>query len=288
MNKIFALGFFDGVHLGHQALLTACRYLAMGKGCAAGAVTFASHPDTLVTGKTPLLLNTVEERRRKLADFGAVHIHVLPFDKDLMNMPWQDFLEMLLEKDAAGFVCGEDFRFGHKGQGNAQKLAEFCRQRGLCWEIVPEQRLDGVRISSTLIEQGEMETAEKFLGCPHTLSGPVMPGRQIGRTIGIPTANVLIPQEVVIPRRGVYAAKCLVEGKLYTAVTNIGSRPTVEGHQVRAESWLWDFDGDLYGKHMTVFFHKFLRPEKKFDSLYALKAAIQKNAEETREFFTDK
>lgn len=292
MKIIFALGFFDGVHLGHQVLLKACRHLAMRKGCATGAVTFASHPDALVTGKTPLLLNTAEERERTLFGYGAFHIHVLPFDKTLMNMPWQDFLEMLLEKDAGGFVCGEDFRFGRKGEGNGQKLADFCRQRGLHWAIVPEQMLDGVRISSThireLVENGDMEEAAKFLGRPHMLSGFVTAGRQIGRTIGIPTANLLIPEEVVVPRVGVYATQCLVDGDLYAAVTNIGARPTVGGHQVRAESWLLDFDGDLYGKHMTVLFHKFLRPEKKFDSLEELKAAIQKNAEETRNFFADK
>ena len=293
MKKIiYALGFFDGIHVGHQMLLLTCRHLAQSKGCDMGAVTFASHPDTLVTGQTPPLLNTVEERQRQLLGYGVSHVHVLPFDKSLMNMSWQDFLEMLLEKNAGGFVCGEDFRFGRKGRGDAPKLADFCRQRELPWAIVPEQKMDGVRISSThirsLIENGDMQEAERFLGRPHLLSGFVTSGRQIGRTIGVPTANLLIPDEVVIPRLGVYATKCLVEGALYTAVTNIGSRPTVDGHQVRAESWLLDFDEDLYGKHMTVFFHKFLRPEKKFESLDALKVAIRENEQQTRDFFTDK
>lgn len=286
---IYALGFFDGVHVGHQTLLMACRHLAVHKGCTVGAVTFTSHPDTLVTGKTPLLLNTVQERERTLFGFGAFHILVLPFDKALMNMTWQAFLEMLLKKNASGFVCGEDFRFGRNGEGDAQKLADFCRERSLHWAIVPEQKLDGIRVSSThirkLIEAGEMQEAARFLGHPHILSGQVVSGRQIGRTIGVPTANLVIPEEVAVPRNGVYATKCLVEGRLYTAVTNIGSRPTVEGHQVRAESWLLDFDGDLYGKHMTVLFYQFLRPERKFDSLEELKAEIQKNAEQTLEIF---
>ena len=288
MNKIiYALGFFDGVHLGHQVLLKACSHLAVRTGCHGGAVTFASHPDTLVSGKTPKLLNTVEERRRFLFPYGAFHILVLPFDKALMDMPWQDFLEMLLEKDAGGFVCGADFRFGRKGEGNAEKLASFCKERGLPWAIVPEQLLDGVRISSThirqLVEAGDMETAAKFLGRPHMLSGYVVSGRKLGRTIGVPTANILIPDEVVVPKLGVYATECLVDGTRYRAVTNIGSRPTVGGHQVRAESWLLDFEGDLYGKHMTVIFHKVLRPEQKFDSLEELKAQIQIDASAARE-----
>ena len=282
-RRIYALGFFDGVHLGHRVLLQACGHLAQRMGCESGAVTFANHPDALVAGKAPKLLNTMEERRRLL--FGT-QVLVLPFDEHLRNMPWQVFLEMLLEQNAGGFVCGADFRFGRGGEGNAEKLADFCRERCLPWAIVPEQTLDGVRISSThirnLVEAGDMETAAKFLGRAHYISGIVVSGRQLGRTIGVPTANVLIPAEVVVPKKGVYATECLVDGVRHKAVTNIGSRPTVEGHQVRAESWLLDFDGDLYGKHMTVLFHHFLRPEQKFASLEALKAQIQQDAAQTR------
>ena len=281
-RRIYALGFFDGVHLGHRVLLQACGHLAQRMGCESGAVTFANHPDALVSGKAPKLLNTIEERKRDL----CTHTLVLPFDEQLRNMPWQDFLEMLLEQNAGGFVCGADFRFGRGGEGNAETLADFCRERGLPWAIVPEQALDGVRISSThirnLVEAGDMETAAKFLGRAHYISGIVVSGRQLGRTIGVPTANVLIPAEVVVPKKGVYATECLVDGVRHKAVTNIGSRPTVEGHQVRAESWLLDFDGDLYGKHMTVLFHHFLRPEQKFASLEALKAQIQQDAAQTR------
>ena len=151
MNTIFALGFFDGVHLGHQALLTACKHLAERKGCTAGAVTFASHPDAVVTGKTPPLINTVEERQRLLMGFGIRDVLVLPFDENLRSMLWRDFLEDLIQKGAAGFVCGEDFRFGFRGEGNAEALADFCRERGLLWAVVPEQCQNGVRISSSHI-----------------------------------------------------------------------------------------------------------------------------------------
>lgn len=279
-KTIYALGFFDGVHLGHRVLMKACGHLATRMGYQSGVVTFSSHPDALVSGKAPKLLNTVEERGLLL----CTKTLIFPFDEQLRSMPWQDFLEMLMEKNAGGFVCGADFRFGRGGEGNAEKLADFCRDRGLPWAIVPEQTLDGVRISSThirqLVEAGDMEEAAKFLGRLHSLSGYVMPGRQIGRTIGVPTANILIPDEVVVPKLGVYATECLIDGVRHKAVTNIGNRPTVEGHQVRAESWILDFDGDLYGKHMTVLFHKFLRPERKFASLEELKTQIQKDAAE--------
>ena len=289
MKTIYALGFFDGVHLGHQALLTACKHLAERNGCKAGAVTFTSHPDTLVAGKTPPLINTMRERGALLIARGMTQILQLPFDEKLKNMPWQEFLEDLLQKGAAGFVCGEDFRFGFRGEGNARLLADFCRARDLPWTVVPEQMLDGVRISSThirsLLEAGEMEQANRFLGHVHMLSGEVVSGRRLGRTLGIPTANLLIPEGVVEPRHGVYGCKAVVDGKEYLAVTNVGNRPTVGGHRVTVEPWLLDFEGDLYGKWITLYFHAFLRPEKKFDSLEELKAEIQKNALQTRKIF---
>ncbi len=289
-KTIYALGFFDGVHLGHQALLAACCGLATEYGCKAGVVTFFQHPDTLVSGNTPKLINIIRDRQQLLADMGSQSIVTLPFDRALMAMPWQTFIALLRrEYGAAGFVCGNDFRFGFKGEGTAQKLQDLCKEQGLPCTIVPEQMLDGIRISSThirqLVEAGDMEKAAKFLGHPHILTGNVVSGRHLGRTIGVPTANILIPEEVVVPKLGVYVTECLVDGILYMAVTNIGSRPTVEGHQVRAESWLLDFDGDLYGKTVTLYFHKYLRPERKFDSLAELKAEIQKNAAQTRDFF---
>lgn len=289
-NKtIYALGVFDGVHLGHQALLEACRHMAREAGCKAGVVTFTSHPDTLVTGKTPLLVNSVEDRQRLFSSYGIPEQVLLPFDEKLRNMPWQDFLGQLLQKGATGFVCGDDFRFGHRGEGNSQKLADFCKERGLRWGIVPGQSLGETRVSSThirnLLQAGQMEEACKFLGHAHLLSGQVVAGRQLGRTIGVPTANLQIPPEVVVPKFGVYACRANVDGKSYLAVTNVGNRPTVGGHRVTVEPWLLDFEGDLYGKTLVLEFHRFLRPEKKFSSLEELKAEIQKNAAETRNFF---
>lgn len=285
-QTIYALGFFDGVHKGHQALLTACRHLAKRTGCAPGAVTFATHPGALVAGKAPGLINSVQDRRQLLCGYGMEKIQVLPFDEDLMKRPWRAFLEDLLEQGAAGFVCGDDFRFGFRGEGNAQLLADFCREKELFWAVVPGQELDGTRISSThirsLLSQGAMEQAVRFLGHPHLLTGKVVPGRHLGRTIGVPTANLTLPEEVICPRHGVYACKAIVDGREYLAVTNIGTRPTVEGHHITVEPWLLDFEGDLYDKIITLEFHTFLRPEQKFDSLEELRAEIQNNAAQTR------
>lgn len=286
-KTIYALGFFDGVHLGHQALLRACRELADRLGARAGIVTFTSHPDTLVSGLTPKLINTCADRRWLLHQYGMEEVVELTFDEALMTMPWQDFLELLPARyGAAGFVCGHDFRFGDRGAGTALLLKQECEHRGMPCVVVPEQRIDGIPVSSTyirsLLEAGDMDQAVRFLGHPHMLTGTVVSGRQVGRTLGIPTANLRLPRELVQPRLGVYACKVAVAGQTYLAVTNIGSRPTVGGHHVTVEPWLLDFDGDLYGKELTLSFYAFLRPEQKFPSLAHLQGEIQKNAAQTR------
>ncbi|MBR2937652.1 MAG: bifunctional riboflavin kinase/FAD synthetase [Oscillospiraceae bacterium] len=284
-RTIYALGFFDGVHLGHQALLRACRELAETHGCRAGAVTFATHPDGLVSGKAPALLTTNEDKKRLLYAYGMDTVVELPFDKTLMTTHWSAFLSQLTEAGGAGFVCGDDFRFGAGGSGTAKKLAAFCEKREMPFAIVPEQILDGGRISSTRIreslEQGDLEQVNRLLGHPMILTGTVLAGKQLGRTIGVPTANLLLPAELITPRFGVYASKVWADGKDYLAVTNIGTRPTVDGEGVTVEAHLLDFDGDLYGKTITIAFCDFLRPEEKFENLDQLKAQIATDVAKT-------
>ena len=287
-KTIYALGFFDGVHLGHQALLHACRKLAEETGCRAGAVTFDLHPKTRISGAAPALICRLPDRGRLLTRFGADTFVSFPFTDSLRKKPWEEFLRMLQEQfDAAGFVCGDDFRFGYEGQGNARLLQTYCEENGLACAVVPEQTLEGKRISSThirqLLKDGDIATANRFLGHPHTLSGLVVEGQMIGRTMDIPTANLEIPGYVQLPKKGVYACKATTEdGATHLAVTNIGNRPTVEGDHVTVEAWLLDFSGYLYGQEVRLEFHAFLREEKKFSSLEELKAEIQKNAAETR------
>ena len=288
-KKIYALGFFDGVHLGHQALLAECVRLAGELDAQTAAITFDRHPASIFADKPPALINSIEDRQNLLRQYGIGEICVLPVTKEVMSTSWRDFLEQLLEWGAAGFVCGDDFRFGHNGEGNAEKLRAFCEERGIPCVIVEARTVDGKRISSThirtLLEAGEAEEANRFLGHPHILSGIVVPGRQLGRTIGIPTANLHIPEGVLIPGSGVYACRACFDGREYMAVTNVGSRPTVGGSHITVEPWILDFSGDLYGKRITLEFHKFLRPERKFDSLEQLKSAITENARQTRDYF---
>ena len=290
MNQktIFALGFFDGVHLGHQALLTACKELAEAHSCQAGVVTFTDHPDAIVLGNAPALINTISNRVSLLKEFGVDKVVELPFDRAMQSMSWRDFVRKLQEEyDAAGFVCGHDFRFGHRGEGTAPILRDYCKEAGLPCIVVPEQVVAGITVSSThirkLLEAGEVKAANRLLGHAHILSGVVVEGKQLGRKLGFPTANLILPQGILIPKRGVYATEVFVEGVVYPAVTNVGERPTVNGQNVNVECYLLDFAGDLYGKEITVAFCEFLRPEQKFDSLDALRAQIATDTDKVRE-----
>ena len=288
-NYVFALGFFDGVHRGHQALLAECVRMAKAMDVETAAITFEAHPQSLFRSDVPPLLTTLQDRFRLLLRYGIDHVYPFPVNQKVMSTPWEDFLEELLGSGAVGFVCGDDFRFGSRGEGSAEKLRQFCRERKLPCVIVPEQNLDGVRISSSYIRkqigEGDMATAVRFLGHGHMLTGTVVTGRKLGRSLGFPTANIELPQGVIVPRHGVYACRAYVGEKSYMAVCNVGNRPTVQGHQVRTETWLLDFDGDLYGQSVTLEFMYFLRPEQRFESLDALKKAVLCDAENTRKFF---
>lgn len=285
---IVALGFFDGVHLGHQALLKECCRLAEQMNCKTAAITFDAHPKSLFSRQVPSLISSVRDREKLLQRYGMDRVHVLPVTKEVMATPWQLFLEQLLQLGATGFVCGDDFRFGNHGEGDPQKLTEFCGARGLPCRVVSEQTLDGKRISSTRIrnkiEDGNMESATRLLGHPHTLTGKVVHGHQLGRKLGFPTANLLLPPGIAVPRFGVYACRAYVDGKAYPAVTNVGTRPTVSGSGITVEPWILDFEGDLYGRQIGLEFYYFLRPEMKFPDLEALQQEIRKNAEQTRTY----
>ena len=290
-GRVIALGFFDGVHLGHASLLNMAKLRAKELGFSPAVMSFDLHPDSLVAGKEVTLINSIEDRLDILSRcYGIEDVILCHFDETMMRMPWDVFLEDYLvgQHGAKHLVCGYDFRFGDRGQGNAQRLQEKCRELGIGCDIMPEVDLDGVRVSSThirsLLEQGNMTDAMRFLSHPHCISGEVIHGQKLGRTIGIPTANLRIPEGTLVPAFGVYATKVyLPDGTEKLAVTNVGVRPTVgESAEITVEPWILDYSGQLYGEKIRVDFYHRLRGEKKFSGLRELQQEIFRNAEETR------
>ena len=284
-----ALGFFDGVHLGHAALLRRTRAHADAQGLRALALSFDVHPQTALGRPTPLLSTPAMREALLRGEFGMDAVEFLHF-AGLMRMPWRQFFDKVLlgQYQARQLICGYDYRFGAGGEGTAQALAALCAERGIGCEIVPPVRLDGTVVSSThirgLISRGEGAEAARFLGRPYRLTGTVVHGSGLGRKLGTPTAN-LDAGELLLPGRGVYITRALVGDAAYAAVTNVGARPTVDGEALRVESWLPDFDGALYGAALALDFWEYLRPERKFDSLEALRAEIVNNAEQARAYF---
>ena len=292
-KRAVALGFFDGVHLGHQALLRRTAERAEMLGLSPALLTFDRSPREFVTGTPVPLLTTVQERSRTArALFPGMEVITVPFDRAMMTMPWEDFVVMLSEVYRARWlVAGHDFRFGHRNSGTAALLREKAAELGLGCEIIPAVRLEGVTVSSThiraLLERGEMEEAAQFLGRPFAVSGLVRHGKRLGSSrLGAPTVNLIPDPRQLVPAFWVYAARVTVDGAARPAVTNVGVRPTVDTDGgVTVESHLLEPIGELYGADCRVEFLRMLRPERRFNSLEALREQIARDAEAARAYF---
>ncbi|NBI10979.1 riboflavin biosynthesis protein RibF [Colidextribacter sp. OB.20] len=305
-KRVIALGFFDGVHLGHGALLRRVKETADRLGAVPTAFTFDKSPAAALTGRDIPLLSTLEDRTALMDQlYGIQEMVIAPFTT-MQHMDWEEFVgDYLVQKlGVVHVVAGHDFRFGYMGRGNPERLKEKCAQLGVGCDIIPKVELDGVTISSTyirsLIANGELERAVEFLGHPLQLTAPVRHGKHLGSSLGFPTVNLSLPEGVIVPALGVYAAKVWVlpDGREppgprhlpgdgpYLSVTNVGVRPTVaDGDRVTVEGFILDFRGDLYGRSVRMEFYKYLRPERKFPSVEALAEEVKRNAEETRAYF---
>ncbi len=292
-QRVIALGFFDGVHTAHGALLRRVKEVAAERNAVPAAFTFDCHPSARLSGRSVPLLTSVEDRAFLMQSrYGMEEILVASFD-EMMQMNWADFISHYLagEQSAVHVVCGNDFRFGWKGEGNPERLKSKCAELGIGCDVIGAIELDGIRVSSTyirtLIESGDMERAAEFLGHPHILSDIVTPGKRLGRTLGFPTVNLHFQPGVIVPAYGVYAAKVYLEdGSEQIAAVNVGVRPTVEAvSEPNVEAFLLDFDGDLYGQRVRLEFYRHLRGERKFPNVETLTQEVLRNAEETRAYF---
>lgn len=285
-----AIGNFDGVHRGHLFLLKRTIAFAASIGAEPAAVVFDPHPRRFFRpDDPPFLITTPEARDALLREAGAAGVVSLTFDRALASLSPEAFVRDVLKGrlDLAGAVTGGDFRFGAGRAGDAAGLAALCEANGIAPLIVDPlaDRRHTEKIGSTAVREailtGAMDRAAAMLGRPWRVDGAVERGRQIGRTLGFPTANLTLG-DLIEPRRAVYAVRAAVDGRKYDAVANFGRKPTVGDVAPLLEVHLFDFSGDLYGARIGVEFIAFLRDERKFDGLEALKAQIAADCIEAR------
>ncbi|MGH3144218.1 MAG: bifunctional riboflavin kinase/FAD synthetase [Rubrobacter sp.] len=282
---VVALGNFDGVHFGHQAVLRRALEVGRELGARVVAVTFDPHPRAVVgRGGPPKLLTTQELRREALLRYGVDEVRKIRFDLDLSRKSPREFVRDVLvgEMGARAVVVGENFRFGYKAAGDVRDLLAFMQEAGGQAYVVPVHATVGQgEISSTsirgLISEGAVEEAAVLLGRSYVLRGEVVEGDRRGRTIGFPTANVLPDPAALVPARGVYAGTVLVGEREYTACTNVGVAPTFARQESRVEAHLLGFEGDLYGRVVDVSFAHRIRGEKRFSGVEELKEQIQRD-----------
>lgn len=283
-----ALGVFDGVHVGHQAVISRALDAAEREGGLAGLLTFDPHPIRVIApNKAPAnLLETLDHKARVVADLGIGLLIPLHFDLEFAKMEAAEFITRLTAAPVRTIAVGEDWRFGHHRGGDVTFLASVAAKCGFRLEAVPPVMQDGERISSTRIRQairdGNLAGAERMLGRPYTVSGRVIEGRKLGRTLGFPTAN-LATGEAQLPGDGVWSVWAMSEDdRILPGVANLGLRPTVDGTVRSLEVHLLDFAGDLYGRELEIRFHEALRAEQKFPSLESLRAQIQEDTDAAR------
>ena len=280
-----ALGNFDGMHVGHMAVLEAAKSFES-EGLLPVAVLFDEHSMKAITGKAPAMLMTVTERNRIINENG-LRIETLVFN-EIRDLSPSAFVEKILvgRLGAAAVCCGYNYRFGKGASGTAQTMSEICGRLGLQCRVSGEVDVDRCAVSSTkirgFIENGEIEKANKMLGRPFGFSSRVIDGDKRGRVLGFPTINQIIPEELAMPRFGVYQSVVTVKGEKFKGVTNVGRRPTVGTEKILSETHILDFDRDIYGENVDVRLIKFIRPEKKFSSFDELARQIKSDAKEVR------
>lgn len=282
-----ALGVFDGVHVGHQAVIERAVNAARESGGKSFVVTFSPHPIRVIAPeKAPnSLLATLDEKASVLRSLGVDGLLVIPFDSDFAGMLAEEFVRKLAESNISSIAVGEDWRFGSKRSGDVEMLRRMGADMGFQLQAVPPVMWDGERISSTRIRQairdGNFDAVGKMLGRPYEVSGIVIEGKKLGRELGFRTANIRLG-DLQAPQDGVWAVKV---DENFNGVANLGLKPTVGGEERLLEVHVLDLDADLYGKTMRVKFLHFLRAEVKFESLANLKAQISKDVDSARKLF---
>ncbi len=281
-----ALGFFDGVHPGHQAVIKKAVDEARIHNAIPAVITFKEHPRALTLGKSPPLLTMPMQRLEICEELGIEAALLLSFTEELCRLAPEDYVQQVLVEcmGACSLSVGFNHRFGRNRVGTPDLLSELGKSRGFVVHSAPEILIDGIAVSSSRIRealaQSDVELCRRLLGRAYSVKGIVEKGDGRGRSIGFPTANTATPEELILPGLGVYAGTCnLTDGKQHPCVINIGMRPTFEGENKtpRLEVHIFDFNADIYGKELNVRFTNFIRPEQRFSGVEELKSQILKD-----------
>ena len=289
-HPVVTVGTYDGVHLGHQEILREVRRKTKVRNGTSVVLTFEPHPQTVVAPESaPFLLTTKTERIALLEKKGIDETLFLPFDAEMARLDAGEFVRKILVDGigAEAVVLGTNHAFGRGRSGNVRSLKRFGEQFGFEVVAVPSLIVDGAPVSSTRIRAaltaGDIDEANECLGRPYRLAGTVIHGRGLGRTLGVPTANLEPPQGRLVPANGVYACRAEVEGgEVWPAVTNVGVRPTIAAKGLTVEAHLLGFEGDLYGQRLALDFIAWLRDEEIFPSLNALVEQVRRDVEQAR------
>lgn len=285
-----ALGNFDGLHSGHQALIQEVVAMAKKLNCRSSVLMFKTHTKNTTDGIFQELLTSRSQKHDILREMGIDIIYEIEFTKQIMRLSPEAFVSDFLvgHLKAKGVVVGYDYRFGFKASGDVSTLDALCKSNGIALSVKNAVTYEDEAISSTRIrsavKEGNVKLAGALLSRPFTIRGKVVPGKQLGRTIGIPTANILYNANYVVPKFGVYFTGVTVDGKHYYGATNIGTNPTFGEQEIKVETYLYNYEGDsLYGKIMDVALLDFIRPEIAFDGVEALKTRMDKDLSDLRQ-----
>ncbi len=280
-----ALGNFDGVHPAHVGIINACIENAKVNNLKSGVLIFENHTETVCKNKDIKLLTTLDEKLDIIDRLGVDFVFIKKFDEHIMKMNPENFFNFLInELNAKALFAGFDYSFGYMASGKADLLSELGEKNGIDVYICDEVDIDNEPISSTkireLIKCGEVKKSKKYLNRFYEVSGKVVKGKQNGRKMGLPTANIDYHKEKLLPCDGVYSGYTVVDNKEYKSLINIGKNPTFDAVERTVESYITDFDGDIYGKNVTVGFYEKIRGEKKFGSMEELKKQIESDLEQ--------
>lgn len=293
-ETVSAIGFFDGIHQGHQKVITTAVKEAEKKGMDSAVITFHPHPSVVLKKNTKQVqyITTLKEKQEVLQELGVDRLYIITFNDQLSKLSPQEFVDhFIIGLHIKHLVAGFDYSFGYKGKGNMNNISDYSNEK-FTWQKIDEVSLDDEKVSSTRIRQelkeGNVDKVHQLLNRPYQSAGMVIRGAQRGRELGYPTANIDVPNDSLLPRQGIYAVYVWVKNQRYEGMANIGTNPTFteDRQDVSVEVYIFDYSNDLYGEELIIEWLNYVRPEEKFDTVEALIDRMKQDEQEIRSYLT--